>query len=79
MKQFIHASFPGSILKDQHQGFVNYQLKDKDKSWAKVFAVMEQAKERFDIDDYSVSQTTLEQVFLNFARYQTEDERSDQN
>ena len=31
---------------------------------------MESIKEQFSIEDYSVSQTTLEQVFLNFARAQ---------
>ena len=31
---------------------------------------MESIKEQFFIEDYSVSQTTLEQVFLNFARAQ---------
>ena len=31
---------------------------------------MESIKEQFHIEDYSVSQTTLEQVFLNFARAQ---------
>ena len=31
---------------------------------------MERAKEDLHIEDYSVSQTTLEQVFLNFARGQ---------
>ena len=32
---------------------------------------MERNKQRFHVDDYSVSQTTLEQVFINFARGQT--------
>ena len=31
---------------------------------------MESIKEQFFIEDYSVSQTTLEQVFLHFARAQ---------
>jgi len=31
---------------------------------------MERAKKEYDIDDYSVSQTSLEQVFINFARAQ---------
>ena len=31
---------------------------------------MERNKEKLFIEDYSVSQTTLEQVFINFARAQ---------
>ena len=44
------------------QGYVHYDVPSKAKSWAAIFAKMEQAKERYDIEDYSVSQTTLEQV-----------------
>ena len=75
LKKFIERSFPGSVLKDEHEGFIHYQLKDSQNSWARVFAILGQAKDEFHIEDYSVSQTTLEQVFLNFARYQKEDER----
>ena len=35
-----------------------------------VFKVLEEAKANYDIEDYSVSQTSIEQVFLNFAREQ---------
>lgn len=33
---------------------------------------MEDHKASLDIEDYSVSQTTLEQVFINFARTQVD-------
>ena len=66
--------FPGSVLKDEHQGYLHYQLKSGNKSWGKVFGIMERAKEDYNMDDYSVSQTTLEQVFLNFARHQRVEE-----
>ena len=39
-------------------------------SWSYVFGQIERAKHRLDIEDYSVSQTTLEQVFISFARMQ---------
>ena len=35
-----------------------------------IFGAMERNKEALFIEDYSVSQTTLEQVFVNFARAQ---------
>ena len=35
-----------------------------------VFGLIEQNKVDLFIEDYSVSQTTLEQVFINFARAQ---------
>ena len=79
LKRFIDQSFPGSLLKDEHEGFIHYQLKGNQSSWARVFGILETAKEKYNIEDYSVSQTTLEQVFLNFAKYQKEDERQAPN
>lgn len=36
----------------------------------KVFGILEKAKEKYRVDDYSVSQISLEQVFLSFAHLQ---------
>ncbi|XP_054389550.1 phospholipid-transporting ATPase ABCA3-like [Pongo abelii] len=55
----------GSVLKHKNQGTLNCYIPSKD--WGKGFGILEQAKEQFDLEDYSVSQITLEQVFLTFA------------
>ena len=44
------------------QGAVTYQLPSGAVSWSSLFRLLEQNKERLHIMDYSVSQTTLEQV-----------------
>lgn len=72
LKHFIEQTFRGSILKDEHQSYVHYQLTDRSKTWANLFGYMEKAKHEYNIEDYSISQTTLEQVFLNFTRSQRE-------
>uniref|UniRef100_A0A8C7CBE9 ATP binding cassette subfamily A member 3 n=1 Tax=Neovison vison TaxID=452646 RepID=A0A8C7CBE9_NEOVI len=69
-KAFVTLTFPGSVLEDEHQGMVHYHLPGDDLSWAKVFGVLEKAKEKYAVDDYSVSQISLEQVFLSFAYLQ---------
>uniref|UniRef100_A0A8C9ZQF5 ATP binding cassette subfamily A member 3 n=1 Tax=Sander lucioperca TaxID=283035 RepID=A0A8C9ZQF5_SANLU len=69
-KDFIESTFPGSQLKDEHQGMVHYHLTDKTLSWAQVFGTLEAAKEKYQIEDYCVSQISLEQVFLSFAQFQ---------
>ena len=69
----MERTFPGSLLKDEHQGYVHYQLKTEEK-WSKLFGIMERAKQEYNVEDYSISQTTLEQVFLNFTREQREGE-----
>ena len=71
LRQYIESSFPGSLLKDVHHGQVHYHIpKSPTVTLAGVFGSLEEVRERFSIDDYSVSQTTLEQIFLNFARAQ---------
>ncbi|CAH3162242.1 unnamed protein product [Porites evermanni] len=74
LKQFIESSFPGSVLKDEHQGMVHYHIPDTSITWAQLFGAIERVKLNFNIEDYSVSQTTLDQVFLNFARGQREED-----
>ena len=70
LMEFIEQEFPGSTLKDLHQGLVMYHIYDAELSWAEIFGTMERAKDQLNIEDYSVSQTSLEQVFINFARAQ---------
>jgi len=71
---FIQTSFPGAQLKDYHQGLVHYHLPESGLTWARIFGLMESAKTKYQIEDYSVGQTTLEQVFLNFAKSQVGDD-----
>ena len=73
LMSFIQITFPNSILKDVHQNMVHYYIPtDAALTWAQIFGSIEKHKERLHIEDYSVSQTTLEQVFINFARAQVE-------
>lgn len=49
---------------------LTYYLPDRSMPWSKMFGVMEKAKEKYPVDDYNISQTTLEQIFLQFTKYQ---------
>ncbi|KAM9208982.1 ATP-binding cassette sub-family A member 17-like [Dugong dugon] len=66
-KAFVHLTFPGVVLEDEHQGMVHYHLPSHGLSWAKVFGTLERAKEKYTLDDYAVSQVSLEDIFLSFA------------
>ncbi|XP_045141968.1 ATP-binding cassette sub-family A member 17-like [Echinops telfairi] len=66
-KAFVSLTFPGSILEDEHQGLVHYHLPAQGFSWAKMFGTLERAREKFQLDDYVVSQVSLEDVFLSLA------------
>lgn len=63
----IRSSFPNSHLKEAHDGFLHIQIDQADLSLANLFRVIDSCKEMYSIENYTVSQTTLEQVFLTFA------------
>jgi ATP-binding cassette subfamily A (ABC1) protein 3 len=73
IKNYIERTFSGCELKDIHAGYVHYHIKNKDKriTWGYMFKKMEEAKAEFRIEAYSIGQTNLEQIFLNFTRSQT--------
>ncbi|MGH0132671.1 UNVERIFIED_CONTAM: hypothetical protein FKN15_050037 [Acipenser sinensis] len=72
-ESFIAANFPGCVQREKHYNTLQYQIPSS--SLAKIFQLIVSNKEKLKIEDYSVSQTTLDQVFVNFAKQQTgEDE-----
>ncbi|VDM76770.1 unnamed protein product, partial [Strongylus vulgaris] len=68
-KAEILKTFPGAVLKEHHLLQLNYELpKRPGVTWSKLFDELEDLSKRHEFDDYSLSQTTLEQVFLEFSR-----------
>ncbi|XP_063213883.1 phospholipid-transporting ATPase ABCA7 isoform X2 [Chroicocephalus ridibundus] len=66
--------FPGIVLKERHGGLLQFQLPSRAGSLASVFSVLAAHRGPCHIEDYSVSQTTLDQVFVHFAREQTDED-----
>lgn len=56
---------------------LTYYLPDITVAWSKMFGTMERCRQSHDIEDYTISQTTLEQIFLQFTKYQREGLRKD--
>ncbi|NXK13626.1 ABCA1 protein, partial [Herpetotheres cachinnans] len=73
---FFGHAFPGSVLKEKHRNMLQYQLPSSPSSLARIFSILSQNKKRLHIEDYSVSQTTLDQVFVNFAKDQSDDDHT---
>ncbi|XP_031561453.1 ATP-binding cassette sub-family A member 3-like [Actinia tenebrosa] len=73
---FIDQAFPGATLMESHNGMLTYQIVNEDLTWSQIFGQLERNRESLNIIDYSVSQTTLEQVFINFAKHQHSEERT---
>ncbi|XP_078284172.1 uncharacterized protein LOC144609539 [Rhinoraja longicauda] len=68
LTELLMSHFPGTILKEEHQYSLEYQVPQKEVELAKMFHFLESNKEQLNIKHYSISQATLDQVFINFAR-----------
>ncbi|XP_077983290.1 phospholipid-transporting ATPase ABCA3-like [Glandiceps talaboti] len=77
IKDFVTQAFPVSKLLEEHMGMLHYQIDDNTLTWSYIFGQIEGNKEQLQLIDYSVSQTSLDQVFVNFAKGQhSEDKKS---
>ncbi|KAK7916255.1 hypothetical protein WMY93_012016 [Mugilogobius chulae] len=76
VQKFIESSLRGSTLKEKHRNMLQYQLPSRLTSLAHIFHTLAMHKSQLSIEDYSVSQTTLDQVFVNFAKDQSDDYHS---
>ncbi|OXB61593.1 hypothetical protein ASZ78_006281 [Callipepla squamata] len=72
VQHLMQCSFPGIALQEQHGSTLQYRLPSHACSLAHVFRVLAAHCGHGPIQDYSVSQTTLDQVFVHFAREQSD-------
>jgi len=71
--QFMLLKFPNSRMEEEHLTRVKYSIPVKDFTLSQVFGTLETEKLRLGLEDYSVSQSSLEQVFLSLANGQPEE------
>ncbi|XP_035826205.1 ATP-binding cassette sub-family A member 7 [Aplysia californica] len=69
---FVTAALPTAALKEKHHNMLQYHLSLSGVALSQLFHTMEEAKYRGLLEDFSVSQTTLDQVFINFAKSQAD-------
>ncbi|XP_051935677.1 phospholipid-transporting ATPase ABCA1b isoform X2 [Hippocampus zosterae] len=74
--KFIESELSGSTLKEKHRNMLQYQLPSSRCSLTHIFFTLANNKHALKIEDYSVTQTTLDQVFVNFAKDQSDDYHS---
>ncbi|XP_049328129.1 phospholipid-transporting ATPase ABCA1 isoform X2 [Astyanax mexicanus] len=70
VEDFVSRSFPGSVLKEKHHNTLQYQIPYTEGALSHMFNQFSKNQHALGVEDYSVSQTTLDQVFVNFARQQ---------
>ncbi|XP_055909470.1 phospholipid-transporting ATPase ABCA1-like isoform X2 [Eupeodes corollae] len=72
---FIMTEFPEAVLQEKFQLILTFYIPLSSISWSRIFGLVESNKDALNIEDYSISQTTLEEIFLQFAKYQRDDPR----
>uniref|UniRef100_A0A8D2J234 P-type phospholipid transporter n=1 Tax=Varanus komodoensis TaxID=61221 RepID=A0A8D2J234_VARKO len=59
-EHFIQVNFPGSVQREKHHNMLQYQICTC--SLARIFRLILSNKDNLNIEEYSVTQTTLDQV-----------------
>ncbi|KAI7808566.1 uncharacterized protein abca12 isoform X2 [Triplophysa rosa] len=67
ISNFMQQNFPSVYLKDHHSNMVEYHVPVAPGGVASIFNQLESNKAVLQIQHFSVSQTTLDEVFINFA------------
>ncbi|XP_033748206.1 ATP-binding cassette sub-family A member 5-like isoform X2 [Pecten maximus] len=71
--------FPEATCQEKFAERVHYSIpRNSIKSLASSFTALEQAKAKHSLEEYSFSQSTLEQVFLQFAKQQLDENASEE-
>jgi hypothetical protein len=69
----ISQVFPDSQLLEQHDLSLKLKL-DSTNSLSAIFRQLEKLRDQQLVTEYSVNQTSLEQIFIDFAREQVEEQ-----
>ncbi|XP_065074348.1 phospholipid-transporting ATPase ABCA3-like [Ochlerotatus camptorhynchus] len=70
VKNYVVEHFEGAVLREEHQDSLTFHIAQSNMKWSTMFGLMETAKRTLEIEDYALGQTSLEQVFLFFTKYQ---------
>jgi ATP-binding cassette, subfamily A (ABC1), member 3 len=70
---FVEKRYPGSELRERQGTKLRFEVPSKGHSLAGLFGAIEDVRGELFIEDYSVSQTSLEQIFNGFAQQQEEE------
>lgn len=72
VEKYIRRNLPEAVLKEHHYNMLQYGIGVEQVMVGDIFKTMEEMEKDLDIEDYSVSQNTLDNVFINFVKQQVE-------
>uniref|UniRef100_W5MCE2 ABC transporter domain-containing protein n=1 Tax=Lepisosteus oculatus TaxID=7918 RepID=W5MCE2_LEPOC len=67
LTHLLTLHFPGTYLKEQHLGVTEYWVPKREGYLLELFRLLEENRESLQIEHCSISQTTLDQVILDFS------------
>lgn len=68
IKKRVHELFPSAELKEKYLDLITFHISSGKLKWSEVFGTMSQLKSEISINDFTVTQMSLEQVFLHFTK-----------
>lgn len=72
LRKRIKTVFPSATLKEVHELLLEYQIEEHSLKWSFMFTQMDQIKKDFNqIEYFLLSDTTLESIFIDFAKKNT--------
>ncbi|RWS12259.1 ATP-binding cassette sub-family A member 1-like protein [Dinothrombium tinctorium] len=71
LKMHLSTRIPSAKLKYTNETIFEYHITDASLRWSSLFKIMERTKATYNLEDYTLSDTTLEQIFISFARQVT--------
>ncbi|RWS26575.1 ATP-binding cassette sub-family A member 3-like protein [Leptotrombidium deliense] len=63
-------ALPKAIIKDKHSTQITYHLDDPNVRLGDVFRYLDAIKKKYKLEDYQLTDSDLEQIFLSFAKIQ---------
>jgi hypothetical protein len=76
-KANLESTWPSITIIEQHGNALKFRIPRESQGQkttiGQVFRFIEACKAQYDVKDYSVSETTLEQIFIQFAKQQEEE------
>ncbi len=73
LHEFVKINFPASHVTEKHTNFVEFTLPFQHTQLSKIFGLVENNRINLNIKDYSIGQTTLDQIFVDFAKLQDDE------
>ena len=68
---YVKKLFPSRVLISDNGGLVTYTIAQQDMQMGRAFTALESDKEPLGVEDYSIAQPTLEQVFIRTVEKHT--------